>query len=103
MERYIIQITDEAQGDMEAIYLYIANILQDPDTALKQYNRIADAVMELEYMPKRIKVMDSEPEHTRQIRRMNVDNYSVFFIVRDDRVIVTDVLYGSSDISARLR
>ena len=103
MERYIIQITDEAQGDMEAIYQYIAQTLQAPDTALRQYNRIADAIMELEYLPKRIKIMDSEPERARQIRRMNVDNYSVFFIIRDHRVIVTDVLYGASDISARLR
>lgn len=27
---------------MDAIYEYIAEILQVPDTALKQYNRIAD-------------------------------------------------------------
>ena len=103
MEKYLVQITDEAQRDLETIYQYIAKKLQAPETALKQYNRIADAIMELEYMPGRIKIMDSEPERTRQIRRMNVDNYSVFFIIREDRVIVTDVLYGASDFSTRLR
>jgi len=34
---------------------------------------------------------------------MLVDNYSVFYIIRDERVIVTDVLYTASDIEARLR
>jgi len=47
--------------------------------------------------------MDSEPEKRMELRRMLVDNYSVFYIIRDERVIVTDVLYTASDIEARLR
>lgn len=47
--------------------------------------------------------MDSEPEHAKGIRRMLVDNYSVFYVIRDDRVIVTDVLYSASDIENRLK
>lgn len=38
-----------------------------------------------------------------EIRRMLVDNYSVFHTIRGDKVIVTDVLYTASDIEARLR
>jgi toxin ParE1/3/4 len=34
---------------------------------------------------------------------MLVDNYSVFYTIRDERVIVTDVLYTASGIEARLR
>jgi toxin ParE1/3/4 len=34
---------------------------------------------------------------------MLVDNYSVFYTIHDERVIVTDVLYTASDIEARLR
>lgn len=47
--------------------------------------------------------MDSEPEKRMELRRMLVDNYSVFYTIRDERVIVTDVLYTVSDIEARLR
>ena len=47
--------------------------------------------------------MDSEPEKRMELRRMLVDNYSVFYTIRDERVIVTDVLYTASDIEARLR
>lgn len=38
-----------------------------------------------------------------QKRRMLLDNYSVFYTIRGDKVIVTDVLYTASDIEARLR
>ena len=47
--------------------------------------------------------MDSEPEKRMELRRMLVDNYSVFYTIRHERVIVTDVLYTASDIEARLR
>lgn len=47
--------------------------------------------------------MDSEPEKRMELRRMLVDNYSVFYTIRDERVIVTDVLYTASDVEARLR
>ena len=67
-----------------------------------QYNRIADAILKLDEMPERFRVMDSEPEHSRGVRRMLVDNYSVFYIIEEDSVVVTDVLYTPSDIGRRL-
>jgi hypothetical protein len=32
------------------------------------------------------------------VRKLSVDNYSVLFIVKNDTVIVTNVLYSSSNI-----
>lgn len=46
--------------------------------------------------------MDLEPEHSRGLRRMIVDNYSIFYVVKEDRVVVTNVLYTPSDIERRL-
>ena len=103
MTHYKIHITDEALNDMESIYEYIAEELLAPDTAMGQYERIADAIETLDQMPERIKLMESEPERTRGLRRLNVDNYAVFFIIAEDVVIVTNVLYGASDIENRLR
>lgn len=37
------------------------------------------------------------------MRRLLIDNYSVFYVVQGDRVIVTDVLYSESDIENRLK
>ena len=44
MQRYRIEITDEALSDVEQLYNYIANDLLAPENAKKQYNRIADVL-----------------------------------------------------------
>ena len=103
MEQYKVEITKEALQDMEDIYNYIALELLSPENAMEQYNRIADEILTLDMSPQRYRIMDSEPEKQMELRRMLVDNYSVFYTIRGDKVIVTDVLYTASDIEARLR
>ena len=71
--------------------------------AMDQYNRIADAILTLDTMAERIRIMESEPERSKEMRRLLVDNYSVFFVIQGDKVIVTDVLYSASDIESRLK
>ena len=102
MEQYKVEITKEALQDMEDIYNYIALELLSPENAMGQYNRIADEILTLDMSPQRYRIMDSEPEKQMELRRMLVDNYSVFYTIRGDKVIVTDVLYTASDIEARL-
>ena len=60
MKQYRIQITDSALSDMEEIYNYIAEQLQAPETAMEQYNRIADVIETLDKFPERVKLMESE-------------------------------------------
>lgn len=40
MKEYIVDITDDALADMDALYEYIATELQSPENAIDQYNRI---------------------------------------------------------------
>ena len=101
MKRYKIQITDKALYDMEEIYNYIAEQLQAPETAMGQYNRIATAIETLDLFPERIKLMETEEERAMELRHYPL--FSVFFHIREERVIVTNVLYSASDISKRLR
>lgn len=103
MKQYTVEITNEALTDMEQIYNYIANDLLSPEIAMNQYDRIADAILTLDTLAERIRIMDAEPEHSRGIRRMLVDNYSVFYVVQGEQVIVTDVLYSGTDIDSLLR
>lgn len=103
MEQYKVEITKEALQDMEDIYNYIALELLSPENAMGQYNRIADEILTLNTFPQRYRIMDSEPEKQMELRRILVDNYSVFYTILGDKVIVTDVLYTPSDIEARLR
>lgn len=103
MERYTVQITDRALSDMEEIYRYISERLRSPATAIRQYNRIANEILTLDIFPERYQVVDFEPEHTAGLRRMLVDNYSVFYVLRGDCVVVIAVLYSASDIERRLK
>ena len=103
MQQYTVEITDEALADMERLYNHIAFVLLAPENAMGQYNRIADAILTLDTFPERFRIMDTEPEHSKEIRRMLVDNYSVFYVIKENRVIVTDVLYSASNIENRLK
>jgi plasmid stabilization system protein ParE len=87
---------------MEAIYNYIAEKLLEPVTAAKQYDRIADAILTLEEMPERIRLMNSKPERSRGLRPLIVDNYTVFFVVNVETVQIVRVLYSASNITHRL-
>ena len=102
MEKYEVNVTDEALDDMEKIYEYIAFELLSPENAMGQYNRIADAILTLDSLPDRFALFESEPEHSWGMRRMVVDNYLVCYIVDSGIVTVTDVLYGTSNVHVRL-
>ena len=93
MKQYDVKISHAALSDMEQIYSYIADRLLEPDTAMGQYNRIAEAIQSLNILP----------ERTQGLRQMLVDNYSVFYIVGEDTVSVARVLYSASDLVRRLR
>ena len=103
MKLHQVKITDAALEDMENIYAYIAQQLKEPEYAMGRYNRIADAVLRLKEFPERFRLLEPEPWHSMEIRRMNVDHYSVFYVILQDTVYVTDVLYSASDIENRLR
>ena len=103
MEEYTVQITPNALNDLEEMHRYIAEDLRSPETADLQYDRITDAILSLTTLPGRCKIVDFEPERSAGLHRMLVDNYSVFYVVRERAVIVTNVLYSASDIERRLK
>ena len=51
MKQYDVKISRAALSDMEQIYSYIADRLLEPDTAMGQYNRIAEAIQSLNILP----------------------------------------------------
>ncbi len=101
---YSIDISRSAIGDMEEIYNYISNSIQSPLNAMNQYNRIADAILTLDTFPERFRVLtlDSDVLTRWSIRCMPIDNYSVFYTIRGNSVIILAVLYSASNILPRL-
>jgi len=103
MKQYEVKITRRALADMEEIYAYIADKLQAPDTAIRQYNRIADEIESLRIFPDRYMLFDSVPERELGMRQLIIGSYSAIYVVSGDVVTVLRVLYSSSDLIARLR
>jgi plasmid stabilization system protein ParE len=68
MKQYDVKISHAALNDMEQIYSYIADRLLEPDTAMGQYNRIAEAIQSLNILPERCALVESEPERTQGLR-----------------------------------
>ncbi len=103
MIKYKIEVTDSAISDMKSIYDYIALKLLSPQTAMEQYDRIVEAIMSLDMLPERNNIFECEPEHSRGIRKLPVDNYLICYVISNkNKVVVTDILYGASDIHRTL-
>lgn len=83
MKQYVVRITDKAMADMEEIYNYIAIQLQAPENAMGQYNRIAEVIEGLSVFPERVKLVESEPERIMGLRQLVIDNYSVFYVIKE--------------------
>ena len=64
MKQYDVKISYAALSDMEQIYSYIADRLLESDTAMRQYDRIAEAIQSLNILPERCALVESEPERT---------------------------------------
>ncbi len=97
MREYPVKITETALNDMNGIYEYIAVDLQSSENAKGQYNRIADRVLELGFFPEKFRLVDFEPERSQGLRRMLVNNYSVFYVFKDEVVTVTRVLTSARE------
>ncbi len=64
MEKYVVDITEDALADMEDLYHYIAVTLQSPENTMGQYDRIAAAILTLDTFTERFGLFDCEPEHS---------------------------------------
>lgn len=82
MKQYTVQITDKALADMEDIYTCVVKQLCTPENAIEELN----------IFPERVCVMEFD----------NDRQFFAFYVIEDDKVIVTRVLYSASDISRRL-
>ena len=96
MITYNVMIEPEAQKDLFAIVDYISQILHEPVVAANIYRKIKEQISLLSDMPKRHKVIDIDPYRSIGVRTLLVRNYTVYYIVDDDKrtVHIIRVLYN---------
>lgn len=101
---FTVEISEQADRDLRAIYEYIAFELSSPVNASGQLDRLENRIISLEEMPERYQRYEKEPWHSRGLRIFPVDNYVVCYIADTENRIVTviRVMYGGRDIEHQL-
>ena len=100
MSNFNVCYSDEAKDDLRNIFMHIAYNLGSRNNAEGQVNRIRDAVKKLDRFPKRNPPVPYEPWASLGMRRLNVDNYAVLYLVDEDneRVEIVRIPFGARDL-----
>ncbi len=104
MNAWNVTVAPEFGDDLRGIHSYIANVLLEPMTAKSVADRILKAVQELNHFPLRHPLYEKEPWHSRNLRKMPIGNYLVFYLANEKNfsVLVLRVFYAGRDIQKRL-
>lgn len=99
--KYEVIYTPRSVGDLRGIHKYIDTELLAPAAARNISNNIMSAVEKLDEMPNRFPLYEKQPWKDRGLRKMNVDNFIVFYLPMEKQaqVLVIAIMYGRRDIS----
>lgn len=103
MNKYHVRIAAKASIQLSQIYEYIAFELLEPSYAAKQVEYLTRKILSLDTTPRRCKPFSDTLYPGQEVRRLLVNNYSIFFFINDSVVTVTDIIYSRSDIINRLK
>ncbi|MBQ9900977.1 MAG: type II toxin-antitoxin system RelE/ParE family toxin [Clostridia bacterium] len=98
--KYSVEISVEAENDIEDIYRYIAFNLCSLDNAAGQVDRLYKMIFSLDEMPFRFRRFPRKDKGKDELRIVSVNKYCIFYIVDEmnRRVIIVRVLYGSRNL-----
>ncbi|MBR4459624.1 MAG: type II toxin-antitoxin system RelE/ParE family toxin [Clostridia bacterium] len=99
---YHVVLAGQAKRDIRGIYDYISTRFGYPETARNQCQRILDGMETLAYLPEKYDLVSFEPARSRGVRRLNVDNYAVFYMIDEDTVVIVGVKYAAADLPKRV-
>ena len=94
MKKYSLRYLPIAQQDLQEIVDYINGTLQNPIAAENTLSKIEAAILERLKSPESFAVWQSKKPRDYPYRRINVGNYSVWYVVIDDVMEIRRVLYS---------
>ena len=99
MVEYKIELAIKAKNDMREVHAYITNNLKETNIADKLLGKIETEILTLKHMPLRHAVERDEQLKHRKLRKLIVDNYLIFYIVKEKTktVFIVRVLYARRD------
>ncbi len=96
MKEYKIVLLSCAKEDLTEMIDYLARFY--PSTALKQYDKIVEKIKNLEkhpFMYEEYKTSISDLVY----RKLTVDNYLIFYIVKEDTVEIHAIINGKTNFN----
>ncbi|MCL2671140.1 MAG: type II toxin-antitoxin system RelE/ParE family toxin [Clostridiales bacterium] len=99
MDVYRVELSKKAKRDLQEIHAYISVNLREPALAEKILDKVEAAIITLRQMPKRYALERDELLRQRNLRKLAVDNYLLFYIVHDKTktVYIARALYARRD------
>ena len=94
MRKYNIEYSKESKQDLIGIKQYIKYNLQEPDIAQKLISKIRKQIKSLKYTPEIYAIIDDDIIKKLEIRKLIVDNYIVFFRIKNDSIQIVRIMYG---------
>jgi len=102
MSEYHVDFLVSAEKDMLKIATYISNELYNYDSAMRLIDRLEEAKNSLKTLPYRHPIYESDTVKT-EFRKMIVDNYIMFYIIKDKNVYIAFVIHHKQDFDAILK
>ena len=104
MEKYEVRIVDAAEQDLNQIFVYIADVLHEPEAAARLLLSFREAIDSLHTLPLRQRPLKEEPYSALGVRRLFVGNYIIFYSAVEDNatVQILRVLYKRREWQALL-
>ena len=94
---YKLRYLPLAKEDLITIVDYIQNTLLSPIAAENTISRIEKAILKRLENPESFAIWPSSKERKHPYRRINVKNYTVWYVVIDDVMEVRRILYSGRD------
>ena len=100
MSKYKIMYSPAAYADLDNIVSYLIDHFEDRKAAKNLSDAIRSKVRSLDDMPERFAQVEWEPWASMNMHRFPIKNYIVFYLVDNDRKLVTvaRIFYGGQDI-----
>lgn len=94
MNQYNIEYSNEARQDLIDIKQYIKYNLQEPTIAKKLISKIGMEIDKLKINPEIYAIIDDDFIKKLEIRKVIVDNYIVFYRIKNNNIQIVRVMYG---------
>lgn len=101
-KKYKLTFLPLFENDLDDITGYITNHLQNPDAALRLIDDIEIAINKRSEAPLAFATYQSAKERPHPYYRINVRNFSIFYVVVGDTMEVRRVLYSKRNIDSLL-